>query len=196
MLLAGDRVLVAGGRDSTVSLTSTEVYDPAANAWSDAGKLAAARWLPAVAPLPGGRVLITGGRVGNASLGTTEEYDPQANAWQSQRQTLTMQLTSQNGSGITGTARLIDLGENKLRVEIHATGSGPGPQPAHIHEGNCTQLNPAPKYPLTPVVNGESVTVIDASIQEVTSASHAIHMHKSPEEMPVYVACADTRVPG
>jgi hypothetical protein len=45
-------------------------------------------------------------------------------------------------------------------------------------------------------VNGESDTVIDASIQEVTSAPHAIHMHKSAEELPVYVACADTRVPG
>ena len=195
-LLAGNRVLVAGGRDSTLSLSSAELYDPSTNAWSDAGKLAAARWLPAVAPLPGGRVLITGGRVGNSSLATTEEYDPAVNAWQSQRQTLSMQLTSQNNSGITGTAKFTDLGEGKLRVEIHANGSGAGPQPAHIHEGNCAQLNPAPKYPLTFVVNGESVTDVEASIQEVTSAPHAIHMHKSPEELPVYVACADTRVPG
>lgn len=195
-LLGGGRVLVAGGRDSTVSLTSAELYDPSTNAWSDAGKLAAARWLPAAAPLPGGRILITGGRVGTSSLATTEEYDPAANVWQSQRQTLTMQLATQNNSGITGTARFTDLGEGKLRVEIHANGTGPGPQPAHIHEGNCSQLNPAPKYPLTSVVNGESVTMVDASIQEVTSAPHAIHMHKSPEELPVYLACADTRVPG
>jgi serine/threonine protein kinase/Cu/Zn superoxide dismutase len=196
LLLAGDRVLIAGGRDSTVSLTSAELYDPSTNAWSGAGKLAAARWLPAAVPLTGGRILITGGRVGNSSLATTEEYDPATNAWQSQPQTLTMQLATQNNSGMTGTARFTDLGEGKLRVEIHANGSGPGPQPAHIHEGTCSQLNPAPKYPLTPVVNGESVTVVDASIQEVTSAPHAIHMHKSPEELPVYVACADTRVPG
>ena len=74
--------------------------------------------------------------------------------------------------------------------------AGPGPHPAHIHEGSCTQINPAPKYPLTSVVNGVSVTEVEASIQAVTSAPHAIHMHKSPEEMPVYVACADTRVPG
>ena len=29
-----------------------------------------------------------------------------------------------------------------------------------------------------------------------TSAPHAIHLHKSPDEMPIYVACADTRKPG
>ena len=113
-----------------------------------------------------------------------------------QGQSTTMSLASQNNSGMSGTAVITELSGGKLRVEIHANGSGPGPQPAHIHEGTCSQLNPAPKYPLTLVVNGESVTEIDASIQEVTSAPHAIHMHKSPEELPVYVACADTRVPG
>jgi serine/threonine protein kinase/N-acetylneuraminic acid mutarotase len=195
-LLDGDRVLVAGGRDSTSSLAGAELYDASDNAWSPAGTLAAARWLPSAAPLPGGRVVIAGGRVGNSSLATAEEYDPATNAWQSQRQTLAMQLASQNNSGITGTATFTDLGEGKLRVEIHANGSGPGPQPAHIHEGSCNQINPAPKYTLSSVVNGVSITEIDASIQEVTSAPHAIHMHKSPEEMPVYVACADTRVAG
>ena len=107
-----------------------------------------------------------------------------------------MELASQNNSSITGVATFTDLGEGKLRVEIQANGSGAGPQPAHIHEGSCTQLNPAPKYPLAFVTNGVSITDLDASIQEVTSAPHAIHMHKSPEEMPIYVACADTRVPG
>jgi Cu/Zn superoxide dismutase len=194
-LLEGNRVLVAGGRDSTSSIATAELYDASANAWSAAGVLAAARWLPAAAQLPGGRILIAGGRVGNSSLSTAEEYDPSSNGWQSQRQTLTMQLATQNNSGITGTATFTDLGEGKLRVEIHANESGPGPHPAHIHEGSCTQINPAPKYPLASVVNGVSVTEVEASIQAVTSAPHAIHMHKSPEEMPVYVACADTRVP-
>src|SRR5262249_6527568 len=126
-LLTDGRVLVAGGRDSTLSLSSAELYDPAANAWSEAGKLAAARWLLAAAPLPGGRVLIEGGVVGTSSLSTTEEYDPATNAWQSQRQTLTMQLAMQKESGVTGTAKFTDLGDGRMRVEIHAVNSGTGP---------------------------------------------------------------------
>jgi hypothetical protein len=46
------------------------------------------------------------------------------------------------------------------------------------------------------VTNGVSITELDGSIQDLTSAPHAIHMHKSPDEMSIYVACADTRQPG
>jgi hypothetical protein len=91
---------------------------------------------------------------------------------------------------------LTNLSGGRLRVEIHVIGAGPSSRPAHIHEGSCAQLNPAPQFPLTNVVDGVSVTEIAASLQEITSSPHAIHMHKSPEEMPIYVACADTRVPG
>src|SRR5439155_8766858 len=110
---------------------------------------------------------------------------------QSQAATLTM--ASQNNSGITGTATLTDIGGGKVRVEIKATGAGAGPEPAHIHEGTCAQLNPAPKFPLTSVTNGASTSEIDASLQQLTSVPYAIHMHKSPEEMPIYVACADIK---
>jgi hypothetical protein len=110
-----------------------------------------------------------------------------------QGQTTTVELTSQNSSGVSGTAMLADVG-GKLRVEIRANGAGAGPQPAHIHEGNCAQLNPAPKFALTDVVNGVSNTDIDGSLQAVLSTPHAIHMHKSPDELPIYVACADVRM--
>ncbi len=194
--LSDGRVLVAGGRDTTSSLATAELYDPAANAWTSAGALAAARWLPTAASLPDGRVVLAGGRVGNSSFASVEEYDAASNNWESERLSIKMELTSQNNSGITGIATFTDLGGGKLKIEIHANGAGAGPQPAHIHEGSCTQLNPAPKYPLGLVTNGDLVSELDTSIQEITSAPHAIHMHKSAEEMPVYVACADTRVPG
>ena len=193
--LDGGRILVAGGRNKETSVASAEVYDPGANTWSATANMAVARWLPVAAPLPGGRVLIAGGRVGNSSLITTEEFDPATNAWQSQPQVLKMELTSQNNSNITGTATLTEIGGGKLRVEIRANGAGAGPQPAHIHEGSCTNLNPAPKGALTFVTDGVSVTELDLSIQDLTSAPHAIHMHKSPDELPIYVACADTRQP-
>jgi N-acetylneuraminic acid mutarotase/tRNA A-37 threonylcarbamoyl transferase component Bud32 len=195
-LLPDGQVLVAGGRDADSSLSSAERYDPAANTWTQAGTLAAARWLPASALLPDGRVLISGGRVGNSSLAFAEQYDPARNDWSGEGQSVTFNLTPQNNSGISGTAVLTNIGGGHMRVEMHVTGAGPGPYPAHIHEGNCTQLNPAPKFPLANVVNGSSVTEIEGSLQLVTSSPHAIHMHKSPDEMPIYVACADTRVPG
>jgi hypothetical protein len=195
-LLADGRVVVAGGRDADSSLSSAERYDPAANAWVQAGTLAAARWLPASAMLPDGRLLLSGGRVGNSSLAFVEQYDPSRNDWAGEGQSITLNLATQNNSGITGTAVLTNLGGGRMRVELHATGAGPGPYPAHIHQGSCAQLNPAPRFPLTNVVDGVSVTDIDASLQLVTSSPHAIHMHKSPDEMPIYVACADTKVPG
>ena len=112
-----------------------------------------------------------------------------------------MRLASQNASGVTGTAAFTDLGGGKLRVEIRADGAGPGPQPAHIHEGSCAQLHPVPKYSLGLVTNGaldaEVVVQLEAhsSILDVTASPHAIHLHKSPDEMPVHVACADTGLP-
>jgi tRNA A-37 threonylcarbamoyl transferase component Bud32 len=195
-ILPDGQALVAGGRDLSSSLSSAERYDADANVWRPAGTLAAARWLPAAAPLPDGRILLTGGRVGNSSLAFVEQYDPQLNDWAGAGQAITLDLTSQNNSGITGAATMTNMGGGKLRVEMHVVGAGPGPYPAHIHEGSCSQLNPAPRFPLTNVVDGTLVTDVDATLQLVTSSPHAIHMHKSPDEMPIYVACADTRVPG
>ena len=110
-----------------------------------------------------------------------------------QSQSIALQLASQNNSGVAGSATITDVGGGKLKVDISATGSGAGPQPAHIHEGNCAQLNPAPKFALTDVRNGASTTTVDGSLQALTASPHAIHMHKSPDELPVYVACADIR---
>ncbi len=112
-----------------------------------------------------------------------------------QGQSVTLDLVSQNNSGISGTATLTDLGGGQMRVEIRVTGAEAGPQPAHIHGGNCAQLDPAPRFSLTPVTNGVSTTDVEGTLQQVTAAPHAIHLHKSPEELPIYVACADTKPP-
>jgi Cu/Zn superoxide dismutase len=110
-----------------------------------------------------------------------------------QAQSVTLQLASQNNSGVTGTATIADIGGGKLKIDITATGAGTGPQPAHIHEGTCSQLNPAPQFSLTDVRNGSSSTTVDGSLQSLLATPHAIHMHKSPDELAVYVACADIR---
>ena len=109
---------------------------------------------------------------------------------------VTVMLASQNNSGIAGTATLTDIGGGRTRVEIRVSGAGAGPEPAHIHEGSCAQLNPTPQFPLTNVANGTSTTEIASTIAQVTSSPHAIHLHKSPDELTVYVACANLVAPG
>jgi Cu/Zn superoxide dismutase len=113
-----------------------------------------------------------------------------------QGQSITMSLASQNNSGISGTAVITELPGGKLRVEIRANGAGPGPQPAHIHQGTCANLDPAPKFTLTSLTNGVSTTELDGSLRDITASPHAIHLHKAPDELPVYVACADIRADG
>lgn len=111
-----------------------------------------------------------------------------------QGQSATLNLTSQNNSGIIGTATVTDLGAGKMRIVVQVTGAGAGPQPAHIHEGTCANLNPAPKLTLASIANGTSTTEVDGSLQQLTSSPHAIHLHKSPDELPIYVSCADIRL--
>ena len=111
-----------------------------------------------------------------------------------QGQSVTLNLTSQNNSGIVGTATVTELGAGKMRIVIQVMGAGAGPQPAHIHEGTCANLNPAPKFTLASIANGTSTTEVDGSLQQLTSSPHAIHLHKSPDELPIYVSCADIRL--
>ena len=113
-----------------------------------------------------------------------------------QGQSITLSLASQNNSGIGGTAIVTELPGGKLRVEIRASGSGPGPQPAHIHQGTCANLDPAPKFTLTSLTNGVSTTEVDGSLPDLMVSPYAIHLHKAPDELPVYVACADLRADG
>ena len=113
-----------------------------------------------------------------------------------QEQSATLSLAGQNNSGISGTAVITELPGGKMRVEVRATGAGAGPQPAHIHQGTCANLDPAPKFTLTSLTNGAAMTEVDGSIRDITASPHAIHLHKAPDELPVYVACADIRVDG
>jgi LPXTG-motif cell wall-anchored protein len=107
-----------------------------------------------------------------------------------QEQPLRLQMTAQNNSGISGTATFTQSG-GSVRVDIAVTGAGAGPQPSHIHEGSCTQLNPTPQFSLLNVTNGASTTEVQATLQTLTSTPHAVHIHKSADELSVYVACAD-----
>jgi LPXTG-motif cell wall-anchored protein len=109
-----------------------------------------------------------------------------------QEQSTTLQLVQQNNSGISGTATFTPSGGG-LRVELKVTGAGAGPEPAHIHPGSCGQLDPTPQFTLSSVVNGSSTTDVQTTFQALAASPHAVHMHKSVDEVSVYVACADIK---
>ncbi len=105
--------------------------------------------------------------------------------------TVTVPMQIQNDSGESGSATLSAEG-NKTRVVIQLSGAPDGvAQPAHIHAGTCGNLERAPKYGLTDVMNGNSTTLVPADLATVMSGTHGIAVHKSKDEMKTYVACGN-----
>ncbi len=105
--------------------------------------------------------------------------------------TTTVTLTAQNDSGQNGTVTLEDIDDHTTKVTLSITDVGNTPQPAHIHEGTCANLNPKPKWPLSNVVNGKSETMVAASLEEIANGEYAINVHKSGPEASVYVSCGN-----
>lgn len=105
--------------------------------------------------------------------------------------TVTVSLQALNNSGQSGTATLIPDG-NKTKVVIELSNVQTGAtQPAHIHMGTCKKLDKAPKWPLEPVKNGRSVTVLPVSLDTITKDKTAINVHKSEIEPQIYVSCGN-----
>jgi LPXTG-motif cell wall-anchored protein len=108
------------------------------------------------------------------------------------QQSVTINLSPQNDSGQTGTAVLTPDGAGTKVVLTLA--NAPGPHPAHIHTGSCPTPG-AVVFPLTSVTDGKSETTVAASIADIMKAPHAINIHKSPQEIPVYTSCGNVSAP-
>lgn len=109
-------------------------------------------------------------------------------------ETLTVQMNAQNNSGQSGTATLEAMGnQTKVTIDIKPGPAGV-PQPAHIHEGTCANLNPKPAFPLKSVENGKSETVVDVPLAQLQSKQHAINVHKSAAEAATYVSCGNIQL--
>lgn len=103
-------------------------------------------------------------------------------------------LSAQNNSGESGTAKLTKQGDTQTKVTLSVTGAPAGvSQPVHIHKGSCATLDPKPAFPLSPLVNGKSETVVNASIDELMSGGYAVNGHKSAQEVSTYVFCGDLK---
>ena len=98
-------------------------------------------------------------------------------------------MAPQSGSNESGTAMLTKEG-NETKVVVNLSGAT-GQQPAHIHKGSCSNLDPKPAYPLSPVNNGKSETVVKASLDDLTKGGYAINVHKSSQDLKTYVSCGE-----
>jgi hypothetical protein len=102
-----------------------------------------------------------------------------------------IQLETLNTSGVTGSVTLVDVGNDRTRVEIKVEPAGNLDMPAHIHPGSCDDLIPQPKHPLQNVVNGISSTIVRAPVTELTGGDLAVNIHRSNDDLRTYTACAD-----
>ena len=102
-----------------------------------------------------------------------------------------LNLAEQNDSGEMGTISLVET-NGQVMVTLTTQGAPEEvPQPAHIHTGSCPDVGGV-AYPLTNVVNGESETLLDVTMEQLESEMPlAINVHKSVPEASVYTACGD-----
>ncbi len=91
-----------------------------------------------------------------------------------------------------------------------ATPAGGAPaHPAHIHQGTCDNLDPAPLFPLNdvlapasaevsqaagagaPVGIEMSTTSVDTRLADIAAGGYAINVHESAANIQTYIACGD-----
>ena len=103
----------------------------------------------------------------------------------------TVELDTLNDSGVTGSAVLTDLGDGTTRVEVDVDPAGHPDMPAHIHPGTCVDLVSQYTYALQNVIDGQSTTEVEASLDELFAGDLALNLHFSSEDFGTYTACAD-----
>ncbi len=104
---------------------------------------------------------------------------------------LVINLFEQSNSGQSGLAIIESLNGSTL-VTINVTPRGEEvAQPAHVHFNNCADIGGV-IYPLNNVIDGFSETELEASLEQILSERPlSINVHKSVEEVDIYVACGD-----
>jgi CHRD domain len=107
-------------------------------------------------------------------------------------ETIEVELAGQE-SGQSGTATLDPNDDGTLNVTIELSGDQDEPQPAHIHDGSCSDVGDV-VAPLNDVVDGTSTTEnIEFSLDDVASLDnpgYAIDVHHS-HLLTTSVACGD-----
>jgi hypothetical protein len=105
---------------------------------------------------------------------------------------LQINMGQQNNSGQAGNASVTDAkGGANVTINLEKEPKGAS-EPAHIHQGTCAKLDPAPWKPLTSVVDGKSFTHIPGlTVAQIKKGKYAINVHKSANDLKTYVSCGD-----
>jgi hypothetical protein len=99
-------------------------------------------------------------------------------------------LSEENNSGQTGFVTLFRRGPASTLVVLKIVSEPPGrAEAAHIHRGSdCSSQNPVPAYPLAPVINGISKTLVKAPEDKLLSGNYNVDVH-SPVRPAVDFSC-------
>lgn len=104
---------------------------------------------------------------------------------------VTIVLNEFEFSGQTGTATLTAEGEQtQVSIQIDDDPISAS-QPAHIHEGTCSNLTAEPAFGLPNVVDGSSETTVDVSLDTLTGSAYAINLHMSDADLATYTSCGN-----
>ncbi len=99
-------------------------------------------------------------------------------------------LKAVGASGEYGTVALKPLGE-QTAVEVHVVNEPPGDvQTVHIHHGTCAKVDPPIIYPLSPLVDGTSESIVDVSLDKILAILSVVHVHSSYKNEQRSLACA------
>lgn len=92
----------------------------------------------------------------------------------------------------TGTATLTATGDQtEVVISVNTGPAGAGvEQPSHIHEGQCPGVGGV-AFPLTNTLDGQSTTVVDAKLSDLTTGAFSLNLHKSKDEVAVYTSCGN-----
>lgn len=103
---------------------------------------------------------------------------------------MTVAMEERSGSTQFGDAVLTALGDSKTRIDL-SVGNAGRTQFGRLFRGSCDRLDAKPAYPLADIVEGESTTELDVSLDDLVEGGYAIAVHQSPDTLRFLAVCGE-----
>ena len=102
----------------------------------------------------------------------------------------TVTLAAADGSGVSGTATLTDIGDGQTQVVIKVEANFNRDMPGAITPGTCAAIDESTIYHINDTRDGTSTSVIPVSLAALTARPFIVHIHTAPDE-PSLAACGE-----